>query len=92
MVLVMIIALIVWMLGCAYAGYAKRFGLFFVILAVGMLLNTAWMVRGLDAKPLSNPALAAHAGMLLYAVAAVGFGWLAGRMVRGFRASSVKEL
>jgi hypothetical protein len=91
MVLLMIAGLVVWMFGCAFAGYHKRFGLFLLILVGGMSLNTDWMVFGLDAKPLSNPAIMAHAGVLLYAFAAVGFGWLAGRMVRGFRESSVKS-
>jgi hypothetical protein len=87
---VLIAGLAVWMFGCGYAGYRKRFGLFLAILAVGMGLNTLWMVFGLDARPLSSPALTAHAGAFLYAIAALGFGWLAGRMVRGFRESSVK--
>ena len=91
MVTFLIAGLAVWMFGCAFAGYHKRFGLFLVVLIMGMSLNTAWMVFGLDAKPLSNPAIMAHAGVLLYAFAAVGFGWLAGRMVRGFRESSVKS-
>lgn len=89
MVSVLIAGLVVWMSGCAYAGYKKRFGLFVIVLAVGMGLNTLWMVYGLSARPLSPPALTAHAGAFLYAIAALGFGWLAGRMVRGFRESRV---
>jgi hypothetical protein len=87
---VLIIGLLIWMAGCAYAGYAKRAGLFTTVLGAGMLINTLWMYLGLDARPLSSPALMAHAGLLMYAVAAVGFGWLAGRMVRGFRESRVE--
>jgi hypothetical protein len=89
MVTFLIAGLGIWMAACAYAGYAKRFGLFVVILVLGMALNAAWMVFGLEARPLSNPALMAHAGVLLYAFAALGFGWLLGRVVRGFRDSRV---
>ena len=91
MVLFLIAGLVLWMFGCAFSGNHKRFGLFFTILLGGMAVNTVWMVFGLDATLLSRPALMAHAGFLLYGFAAVGFGWLAGRVVRGFRESSVKS-
>ncbi|MCX7566326.1 hypothetical protein OS189_08215 [Sulfitobacter sp. F26169L] len=89
MVYLLVAVLAVWMFGCGYAGYHKRFGLFVLIVAVGMGLNTLWMVFGLDAKPLSPPALAAHLASLMYAISAVGVGWLLGRLVRGFRSSKV---
>ncbi len=91
MLSVLIAGLAVWMFGCAYAGYKKRFGLFLVILAVGMTLNTSWMVFGLDAKPFSNPAMTAHLAALMYAISAVGIGWLVGRLVRGIRESRVDQ-
>jgi len=83
--------LVLWMFGCGYAGYHKRFGLFFAICLTGMVLNTCWMVFGLDARPFSNPAKAAHLAALLYAISALGFGWFAGRVVRSFRASRVEK-
>jgi hypothetical protein len=81
--------LALWMFGCGYAGYNKRVGLFFVILVVGMSLNTVWMVVGLDARPFSPPAITAHLAALMYAICAVGTGFLAGRLIRGFRESKV---
>lgn len=89
MLSLLVAGLALWMLGCGYAGYKKRFGLFFVVLVVGMTLNTVWMVLGLDAKPFSPPAMTAHLAALMYAICAVGMGWLAGRLVRGFRESKV---
>ncbi|WP_299416693.1 hypothetical protein [uncultured Sulfitobacter sp.] len=90
--LVLIVAgLALWMFGCAYAGYHKRFLLFFLIAVVGMTLNTVWMVVGLDARPFSTPAMTAHLAAIMYAISALGFGWLAGRLVRGFRSSGVDD-
>lgn len=91
MLYVLVTGLAVWMFFCAYAGYHKRFGLFLIVLAIGLGLNTLWMVIGLEAKPFSNNAMVAHAGAILYAVSAVGLGWLTGRMVRAFRKSRVNS-
>ncbi|MEH6644119.1 hypothetical protein [Sulfitobacter sp.] len=91
MVMVLLAGLAVWMFGCGYAGYKKRFGLFVIVTLFGMGLNTLWMWFGLDAMPLSSPALMAHAGALLYAFSALGVGWLIGRLVRSFRSSRVDE-
>ncbi|MEP1766363.1 MAG: hypothetical protein ABJJ53_06955 [Sulfitobacter sp.] len=91
MVFLLISGLVLWMFGCGYAGYHKRFALFFVILFLGMALNTLWMVFGLNARPFSNPAKSAHLAALMYAISALGFGWLAGRVVRSFRSSKVEE-
>lgn len=89
MVFVLVAGLALWMFGCAYAGYHKRFGLFLIIVGVGMSLNTLWMVLGLDATPFSRPAMTAHLAAILYAVSALGFGWLTGRLARSFRSSKV---
>lgn len=91
MVFLMIAGLALWMFGCGYAGYHKRFFLFFIIAVVGITLNTVWMVFGLDARPFSPPAMTAHLAAIMYAISALGFGWLAGRLVRSFRASKVDE-
>lgn len=90
MIYVLVPGLFIWMLGCAYAGYHKRFGLFAFVVLIGMALNTLWMVLGLNAKPLSPNAMVAHAGMLLYAVSAVALGFLTGRIASAFRASRVE--
>ena len=89
MLFVLVTGLAVWLLGCGYAGYHRRLGLFVIVTLVGMGLNTVWMIAGLDAHPLSSPALMAHAAALLYAGGALGVGWFAGRVVRGFRDSRV---
>lgn len=89
MLYLLVMGLALWMFGCGYAGYQKRFGLFVAIVVVGMSLNTVWMVLGLDAKPFSPPAMTAHLAALMYAISAVGIGWLVGRLVRGFRDSKV---
>lgn len=91
MVLFLLAGLALWMFGCGYAGYHKRFLLFILIAVIGMTLNTVWMVFGLNARPLSTPALMAHRAALMYAVSALGFGWLAGRLVRSFRSSKADE-
>lgn len=90
MIYLLVAGLAVWMFGCGYAGFHRRFGLFAAIVVIGMGLNTVWMVMGLDARPLSPPALTAHAAALLYAVCALGMGWIIGRMVRRFRDSKVE--
>lgn len=89
MLYILVPGLAVWMFGCAYAGYHKRFVLFLAVVIIGMTLNTVWMVLGLNAKPFSNPAMVAHAGALLYAISAVLLGFLVGRISRAFRASRV---
>jgi hypothetical protein len=89
MLYILVPGLVIWMFACAYAGYHKRFGLFGVVVVIGMVLNTLWMVLGLDAKPLSPNAMVAHAGALFYAISAVALGFLVGRISRAFRASKV---
>ncbi len=81
--------LALWMLACAFAGYRARLGLFAVILVAGLALNTAWIVLGLGADPLSPPALSSHLSIVLFAISALGLGWLLGRLVRRFRDSRV---
>lgn len=86
---VLVVILALWMLGCGYAGYTRRFGLFFAVAALGIGLNTLWMMIGLDARPFSPPALMAHAAAALYALCALATGWLAGRLARSWRNSRV---
>lgn len=89
MLYVLVPGLAVWMFFCAYAGYHRRFGLVLIVVVIGMALNTLWMVLGLDAKPLSRPALMAHAAAVFYAISAVGTGFLIGRLAQAFRESRV---
>jgi len=89
MLYVLIAGLLVWMFGCGYAGYHKRVFLFLIVLVTGMTLNTVWMVLGLDARPLSRPALTAHMAAFVYGVTAFVGGWFVGRIVRSFRESRV---
>lgn len=91
MLYILVPGLALWMFGCAYAGYFRRFKLFLLIVVIGMVLNTVWMVVGLEARPLSPPAIMAHAGAMIYAVCAFVAGWLAGRVVRRFTDSKVEE-
>ena len=89
MLLFLVAGLGLWMLGCAYAGYARRFGLFAVVLLAGIGVNTLWMVFGLAANPLSPPVLMTHVAAVLYAMSALGIGWMIGRMAARFRDSRV---
>lgn len=88
-VYLLVAGLAVWMVGCALAGYHKRFGLFALVACVGLALNGIWMYLGLQASPLSPPALMAQIAVAIYALGAVGVGWLIGRVVREFRNSRV---
>ncbi|KEJ89358.1 hypothetical protein DSW25_10125 [Sulfitobacter donghicola DSW-25 = KCTC 12864 = JCM 14565] len=89
--IVLLTGLALWMFGCAYSGYHRRFVLFFIVLLTGMTLNTIWMVLGLDAKPFSPPAMTAHLAALMYGIAAFGMGWIIGRIVDGIRESRVED-
>jgi len=91
MMYLLIAGLVFWMLGCAYAGFHRRFGLFALVLVAGVTVNTAWMYFGLNAPPTSAPALMAHLAAVMYAVAAVAAGWLSGRLFRAFRESRVER-
>lgn len=79
-----------WMLGCGWAGYARRFGLFAVIALAGIGANSVWMVLGFDAHPLEPAALMAHAAAACYAISSLALGWLVGRITRSFRESRVR--
>jgi hypothetical protein len=87
----LVAVLAVWMLACAWCGYARRFVLFIVVLCSGIALNSVWMMTALDANPVRGHALTAHLATLLYALTAVGAGWLLGRLVRQFRATQVED-
>ena len=89
LVLILISLLIFWMLACAYCGYHLRILRFFAVLIAGLALNMAWMMIGLNARLLEINALIAQASAALYACAAFGCGWLAGRIMREWRASRV---
>jgi hypothetical protein len=79
----------IWMAGCAYAGFHKRAGLFALMTMAGLALSAVWMTLGLNAPLLSPHALMAHAANLIYSGVAGVLGWFAGRVVRGFRESTV---
>ncbi|OAN73634.1 hypothetical protein A8B82_19155 [Sulfitobacter sp. EhC04] len=87
----LIAALAVWMLACGYQGYRARLAGFLGVLILGMALNMLWMALHLNATPLEGNALMAQAALMLYGLCAFGFGWLAGRVVRQFRASRVDD-
>lgn len=89
MIYVLVAILVVWLVCCGYAGYHKRFILFAGVALGGMGLNGLWMYFGFNAHPLSPPAVTAQAAVVMYAFSALGIGWFAGRMVRGFRESRV---
>ena len=89
LVLILISLLIFWMLACAYCGYHLRILRFFAVLMAGLALNMAWMMIGLNARLFEINALIAQASAALYACAAFGCGWLAGRIMREWRASRV---
>ena len=74
MLMVLAAGLAVWLFGCGYAGYHRRFGLFALVVLAGLTLNFA---------------LVAQAGAMMYALSALGVGWYAGRLVRSFRDSRV---
>ena len=67
---------------CGWAGYRMRTGLLVGMVLAGLAANALWMVAGLGADPLSRHALMAQGALILYAVGAFGFGWLAGRLRR----------
>lgn len=87
----LVAALAAWMLACGYQGYRARFAGFFGVLAIGVGVNMVWMAVHFNAPPLDPNALIAQGALTLYGLCAFGFGWLAGRLVRQFRASRVDE-
>lgn len=89
-VVTLVLVLAIWMLICAWCGFRKRFVAFAGALIAGLALNMVWMVFGLQAKPFGANALMAEMSALMYGVAAFGIGWLAGRLVRQWRASRVE--
>ena len=89
LVLLLMVVLAVWMVACAYCGYKVLLRRFVTILCAGLVANAAWMMLGLNAR-LSEPhVLIALVAVVVYAVCAFGCGWLAGRLVRQWRASAV---
>ena len=89
LVLILVSVLILWMLAGAYCGYYVRIVRFFAVLIAGLAMNMGWMMIGLNAHPLEVNALIAQASAALYACAAFGCGWLAGRIMREWHASRV---
>lgn len=81
----------VWFGACIWCGYQSRLLRLAVVLAVGLGLNAAWMVWGLDARVFEPHALIAQASLVLYAVGGFGLGWIAGRLVRRWRESRVED-
>ncbi len=85
----MIGVLICWMAICAWCGFTRRFGVFLLVLLVGLGLNMGWMVIGLAADPFEPHLIMALMAMALYGLVALGCGWLAGRLAQHWRASRV---
>jgi hypothetical protein len=81
--------LAIWMLAAAWCGYRASLWRFAVVLLIGLGLNMAWMVLGLDARPFERHALVAQAAATLYALCAFGLGWLVGRFRRAWDSSRV---
>ena len=90
-VLVLAGILVLWMSICVWCGFTRRFRTFAVVLLAGLALNFAWMVLGLGAHLLERHALMAQAAVVLYGLCAMAAGWLAGRLVRHWRATRVEE-
>ena len=87
----MLVALIVWMLLCAWCGYRARLSWFVAALLAGLALTIVWVAMVLGAGPLEANALMGYASALLYALAAFGSGWIVGRFVRGWQASRIGQ-
>ncbi|WP_372992913.1 hypothetical protein [Sulfitobacter sp.] len=87
----LIAVLAVLMLASGWCGYSKRFLGFLGVLVVGLVLNGAWMIWGLGAKPFETPVIAAQMAAVGYALCAFGTGWLIGRLVRQLRATRVEK-
>lgn len=85
--LLLIAALAVLMLTCAWCGFGRRYIGFVVTVAVGLALNGGWMIWGLGAKPFENPVIYAQIAAIGYAVCAFLAGWLIGRITRQLRAT-----
>lgn len=88
--IMLIAVLLVWMTACVWTGYGARAKTFAVVLGVGLALNMAWMMIGLDAHVLEPHALVAEAAIALYGISAFGFGWLIGRVKKAWRESAVE--
>ncbi|NNE52690.1 MAG: hypothetical protein HKN30_09840 [Sulfitobacter sp.] len=86
---ILILALIIWVLACAYAGFALRFRLFAVALLSGLCLNYLWMLLGLGAEAFEFNVMVAQASLTLYGLCAFAIGWFLGRLVRQWRESQV---
>lgn len=80
-----------WMLVCGWCGFRARALAFFGVLLVGLALNAAWMVLGLDARVFEPYALVAQVSLILYGVGGFGVGWLIGRFMRRWRDSQVDD-
>lgn len=86
---ILVTVLVIWMSACAACGYRSKVWAFVVVLVLGLGMNMAWMMIGLDARALEPHALIAQASVALYGCSAFGFGWLLGRVRRAWRESAV---
>ncbi len=86
-----IVALVCWMLVCIWCGYRAQFRWFAIALILGLALVVIWVATVLGADLLSANALMSFFSALLYASASFGVGWLAGRFVRGWQGSKVRD-
>lgn len=89
-VLTLMAVLAVWMVICGWCGYRKRVFAFLAVMVLGLALNMAWMIIGLNARPFEAHALMAEMSVLMYGIGAFGVGWMIGRLVRQFRKTRVE--
>lgn len=83
--------LLIWMLACAWSGFRTRFKVFAIVFIGGMAANQLWMMFGLNAAPLEPHLLVAQISAGLFAISAMGMGWLAGRVHRQWRITRVED-
>ncbi|MEP5732466.1 MAG: hypothetical protein ABJL67_24210 [Sulfitobacter sp.] len=85
----LIAGLLLWMVFCALCGFRGRFFVFLAMLIGGLVLNSLWMVFGLDAQPFESHAVMAQGAAVIYALCAFGCGWFARRLRQAWRDSKV---
>jgi hypothetical protein len=87
--MILVAVLTAWMLICGWCGFRRRFFGFLATLLVGLAMNMAWMIIGLNSHPFDAHALMAQMSVLMYGIGAFGVGWMAGRLVLQFRKTRV---
>ena len=90
-VIMLIVSLAVWMVMCGWCGYGLKFVRFLGVLFAGLALYMAWLVTAMEVSLLEPNAVMALTATVMYGVCAFGAGYLAGRVMRQFRASRVER-